>query len=85
MSIAVDPKYQGQGIGKKLVKAFLTQAKKRDLEYINLTTDALNNDAVNHLYVSTGFKLYRGYTTPEGRKMNEYLFQRSRLEPDRNA
>ena len=42
--------------------------------YINLETDAENNDAVNRFYVKNGFELARSYFSPEGREMNEYRF-----------
>ncbi len=74
MSIAVAPSAQGKGVGKILVRAFLLEASKRGLEYVNLTTDADNNDTVNVFYVSQGFRLHRTFTTPEGRRMNEYLY-----------
>ncbi len=72
MSIAVLPETQGQGIGQKLVLAFLAEARGRGLEHVNLTTDRLNNDSANRFYRRLGFSLLRSYTTPEGRQMNEY-------------
>lgn len=73
MSIAVDPHYQNQGLGKKLIEDFLMNASEQGLEYINLTTDARNNDATNLFYCSLGFKFCSSYITQEGRAMNEYL------------
>lgn len=73
MSIAVDPEYQGQGIGKLLVDAFLKEAKERGVGQVNLTTDKLDNDAVNAFYLKSGFRLYSSFITPEGREMNEYV------------
>jgi len=73
MSIAVDPAFQTMGLGKQLVVAFLTETSKRGCTHVNLTTDAIDNDATNHFYEFLGFKLFRKYTTPEGRLMNEYL------------
>lgn len=80
MSIAVDPNAQGQGIGKALVRAFLREAKKRGLQTVNLTTDAVNNDSTNAFYRSQGFVLHQTYSTPEGRPMNEYLFRLAELD-----
>ncbi len=79
MSIAVDPACQGSGAGGLLVSAFLEEARQRGLTWVNLTTDAENNAAVNRFYQANGFTLHRTYTTPEGRGMNEYLIQ---LSPD---
>jgi len=75
MSVAVDPDCQGQGIGKLLVKAFLDEARSRGSQYVNLTTDAVENDSANHFYRYLGFALHRKFTTPEGRNMNEYLIK----------
>lgn len=73
MSIAVLPELQRRGIGRLLVRSFLDGARQRRLEYINLTTDSLDNDGVNRFYERLGFRLARNYTTPEGREMNEYI------------
>jgi ribosomal protein S18 acetylase RimI-like enzyme len=73
MSIAVAPTSQGQGIGKLLAQAFIDEARARGSQYVNLTTDAVNNDAANYFYQSLGFHQVRKFTTPEGRIMNEYL------------
>ena len=74
MSIAVEPSFQGQGVGRLLIKAFLDEVQNRGLEYVNLTTDAVANDTINRFYKSLGFEIFREFTTPEGRAMNEYLY-----------
>jgi GNAT superfamily N-acetyltransferase len=79
MSIAVDPSFQGRGLGKQLVIAFLTEAARRGCTHVNLTTDALGNEPTNAFYQKMGFELYRTYTTPEGRRMNDYLIALSPL------
>lgn len=71
-SIGVLPKLQGTGAGKKLVQAFLEEAKKRGCTRVFLTTDQDNNEAVNAFYVKHGFSIERQFVTPEGRRMNEY-------------
>jgi GNAT superfamily N-acetyltransferase len=73
MSIAVDPEFQGQGIGKLLIDAFLNEAKNRGVSQVNLTTDKVYNDAVNAFYKRVGFRLNSSFVTPEGREMNEYI------------
>jgi ribosomal protein S18 acetylase RimI-like enzyme len=75
MSIAVMPNAHGSGVGQALVREFLTEAKRRGLERVNLTTDQENNDRTNRFYQKMGFSCIRSYITPEGRKMNEYLIQ----------
>ncbi|MGB0383216.1 MAG: GNAT family N-acetyltransferase [Ardenticatenaceae bacterium] len=73
MSIAVLPDAQGKGIGQALVQKFLQEAKQRGLTQVNLTTDRLDNDAVNSFYQKLGFSCIRHFVTPEGREMNEYI------------
>lgn len=71
-SIGVLPELQGTGAGKKLVKAFLDESRKRGCVRVFLTTDRDSNDVVNDFYSKLGFEVKREYTTPEGRNMNEY-------------
>lgn len=71
-SIGVLPELQGTGAGKKLVEAFLAEAKNRGCKRVFLTTDRDNNENVNLFYQKLGFSLERQYETPEGRRMNEY-------------
>jgi ribosomal protein S18 acetylase RimI-like enzyme len=78
MSIAVAPRLQTCGAGQKLVNAFLQTAAQRQISQINLTTDTINNEAVNRFYQKQGFQLARTFVTPEGRQMNEYAIS---LEP----
>jgi len=72
MSIAVDPTAQGQGVGRRLVVAFLDEARRCGARRVNLTTDREDNEAVNRFYQRLGFTCVQSYTTPEGRAMNEY-------------
>lgn len=71
-SIGVLPELQGTGAGKKLVQAFLDEARSRKCKKVFLTTDRDNNDAVNTFYLRLGFNVERQFVTPEGRRMNEY-------------
>ena len=71
-SISVLPELQGTGAGKKLVQAFLDEAKQRGCIRVFLTTDRDNNVAVNSFYQKLGFSIERQYETPEKRRMNEY-------------
>jgi len=73
-SIAVDPAFSGQGIGKLLVKSFIDSSKKLGAKFVYLTTDAKNNDAVNYFYLSMGFKLYKTFMAAPDRAMNEYRY-----------
>ncbi|PNV80064.1 MAG: hypothetical protein C0196_03495 [Dictyoglomus turgidum] len=73
-SIAVDPNYTGRGFGKLLVKSFLEKSKEMGPKFVYLTTDAKNNDAVNHFYQSLGFELYQTFIAGSRRVMNEYRY-----------
>lgn len=73
-SICVNPKVGKHGIGSQLIQYLKDITDFADYAYINLETDACNNDAVNHFYVRNGFELAREYITAEGRKMNEYRY-----------
>ena len=72
-SIAVAPSCQGAGIGRRLVDCWLAEAKRRGAIGCYLTTDALDNEAVNLFYLRTGWKLESTYSTPQGRRMNRYI------------
>jgi ribosomal protein S18 acetylase RimI-like enzyme len=71
-SICVMPAFENSGIGKKLVQAFVNEARGVRCKVVVLYTDAQSNDKVNDFYSELGFKLTKAYITPEGRSMNEY-------------
>ena len=73
-SIGVIHSSQGFGVGSKLIDRIKSMVDFSIYEYINLETDADNNEEVNAFYRKKGFELYREYVTPEGRRMNEYRF-----------
>ena len=75
MSLAVLQNRKGNGVGKHLVLAFLEKSRERQVEIVNLTTDAIGNDATNEFYRRLGFALDKVFTTPEGRLMNEYMIR----------
>jgi ribosomal protein S18 acetylase RimI-like enzyme len=74
-SIGVLPSLQGTGAGRKLVAAFLEEARCRGCGRVFLTTDRDDNEPVNAFYRKMGFRVEREYTTPEGRRMNEYWIE----------
>ena len=74
-SICVDPDMGKKGIGSKLIDHLKGMVDLNKFAYINLETDAVNNDGVNRFYRMNGFKLVRSYFSSEGRKMNEYRFE----------
>lgn len=71
-SIGVKPAYKSKGIGTQLIDYIKKTSDLSKYKYINLETDAVDNDDVNEFYVKNGFELSRTYLTAEGRKMNEY-------------
>ncbi len=75
-SICVSPVIKGKGVGSHLINYLKEIVDYDTYEYINLETDAENNDVVNRFYIKNGFKLSNMYITPEGRRMNEYRFRK---------
>lgn len=73
-SICVDPRIESKGLGSKLVDYLKGIVDFNTYAYINLETDAEDNEGANHFYAKNGFKLARTFTTAEGRNMNEYRY-----------
>lgn len=79
-SIAVDPETQGKGVGKALVMKWLDAVKARGGKGAFLTTDAGSNNTVNSFYQNLGWKIESTYQTPEGRKMNRFVYDFEKSE-----
>ena len=73
-SIGVSPEAKGTGIGSSLIDELKKRVDFNEFAYINLETDAADNDAANGFYQKNGFVLHRSFQTHEGRAMNEYRF-----------
>ena len=73
-SVAVDPDVQHAGVGKKLVQHWVEEARRRGASGCYLTTDADGNDKVNAFYQSLNWHIESTYTTPQGRRMNRYVY-----------
>lgn len=73
-SIGVSPQYKKLGVGRTLVEEVKKRIDFSSISYLKLETDAENNADVNAFYLRNGFVLHHAYTTPEGRKMNEYRY-----------
>jgi ribosomal protein S18 acetylase RimI-like enzyme len=71
-SIGVLPAGSGRGLGKALVTEFIRCARTSAVEYVYLTTDAVDNDNVNGFYCGLGFVRSNTFLVPGGRLMNEY-------------
>ncbi len=72
-SICVSPSAP-PGTGRRLLAAFVASVAERGVSTAHLTTDSDDNDRVNRFYTAAGWRLVDDYTTPEGRRMNCYLW-----------
>ena len=54
-TFGVDPLFQKKGVGRKLLRAFLEEAKKESVSLLTLEVRASNQGAI-HLYESEGWK-----------------------------
>lgn len=73
-SIGVDLNVKSKGIGSKLIDALKDNVDFNKFAYINLETDAVDNEGAIHFYEKNGFVRERMFETDEGRKMYEYRF-----------
>lgn len=71
-SIGVKPDCKSKGIGTSLINHLKGIVDFSEYKYINLETDAVNNDSANSFYKKNGFILARTFQTTEKREMNEY-------------
>ncbi len=76
-SICVDPSIKNNGVGSALIDYLKRIVDFDAYQYINLETDADNNDGVLRFYQKNGFELAREFVTAEGRKMNEYRYEKN--------
>jgi GNAT superfamily N-acetyltransferase len=72
-SICVDSQLRGAGLGRHLLDAWTHEVTSRGVHAAFLTTDAEDNDPVNHFYQERGWALAGRYATREGRWMNRYI------------
>lgn len=79
-SICVDPKIESKGVGSSLIDFLKDIVDFKTYAYINLETDADENERANNFYLKNGFKLERVFTTAESRRMNEYRFAKSEFD-----
>jgi ribosomal protein S18 acetylase RimI-like enzyme len=73
-SIAVDPSAQGKHVGSALMERWLSDMRKTGATGCYLTTDTDKNDSVNAFYAKHGWKIESCFHTPEGRRMNRYVY-----------
>lgn len=73
-SIGVDPNIKSKGIGSLLIDSLKRKVDFTKFAYINLETDAVDNEGAIHFYEKNGFVRERMFETDKGRKMYEYRF-----------
>lgn len=73
-SIGVDPNIKSKGIGSLLIDSLKRKVDFTKFAYINLETDAVDNEGAIHFYEKNGFVRERMFETDAGRKMYEYRF-----------
>lgn len=83
-SIAVSPTARKSGVGRTLLADWLKIVRDHGKEGAFLTTDAVGNESVNRFYRNNGWKLLRAFSTPEGRRMNYYVYQFENIESKKN-
>lgn len=74
-SICTDPAYEGRGVGSSLIEYMKSLVDFSIYKYINLETDAENNEKAIRFYLKNGFLKEREYVTAEGRKMIEFRYR----------
>jgi len=57
-----------------LVEFWMQEVRRRGATGCYLTTDAEDNDKVNAFYQSLNWRIDSAYLTPEGRRMNRYIY-----------
>ena len=71
-SVGVLPETQGKGVGRALVQAIVSEARRHGVPGVYLYTDAEDNERAKRLYTAAGFVLQAGYTATGGRQRYYY-------------
>ena len=81
-SLGVDTTKTCRGAGSMLFNKGKESVDFSKFEYISLETDVENNDNTNHFHQKHGFKIFREFKTPEGRRMYEYRYYGPNAAPE---
>lgn len=73
-TIAVLPDAQHHGLGRALARHWLGEVRRLGAKGGYAITDAEDNAGVNLFYKTLDWTLECTYTTPEGRRVNRYIF-----------
>jgi len=73
LSIGIDSSQKGKGHGTVLLEAFETEALKRGIKKIALTTDFNNNNGVIAFYKKARYKVFYEFITYPNRKMYKFI------------
>lgn len=69
LSICINPKEQGLGVGKKLLEGLEIYLLSKGVKNLSLTTDFYNNEKGLHFYVSMDYKIMYDFIAYPNRKM----------------
>lgn len=69
LSIGVSVKWQGKGIGKKLLIQLENEMRLKGCSQLSLTTDYNNNEKTVQFYKALGYTVYYDFITYPNRKM----------------
>jgi ribosomal protein S18 acetylase RimI-like enzyme len=72
MYMAVDPGFQGRGIGRALAEAFVEEAAQSGATHVRLKTEKFGNEATNAFYRRLGFRLCGESLSLDQRIQNDY-------------
>ena len=73
--LAIDPEYQGKGIGNQLMRAAMRFCEEKNFLRVQLSTFA-GLDSARHLYEKHGFKLVEEYEGDTwGVRVKEQVFE----------
>lgn len=78
-TVAVLPKFQGTGLGKKLIKACLAHYKRNDIRSVVLTTWSTNPACI--LYEQLGFREIKRIENARGPGIDTIYYQNKFIEP----
>lgn len=73
LSIAIFPNIKGFGYGKLLLEEFESNAKKKGVKRLALTTDFYDNDTVMNFYKNNNYEIYYDFFTYPNRKMYKMI------------